>query len=301
MKTLVTGGCGFIGSHLVDKLIALDHEVIVIDDNTAEGNEKFYTNPKALYQYVTISDHREINRFFQDVDCVFHLAAESRIGPCIERPQDACVTNVLGTCNVLQSAKEYGVSRVIYSGTSAAYGIKNTPPLHENMQRDCLNPYSVTKTAGEDLARMYYSLWGLKTVSFRYFNVYGERQPFSGQYAPVIGIFLRQLQDKETLTIVGEGSQLRDFVYVQDVVNANILAMNTDNQNAFGEVFNIGSGENISILDIAKLISDNYRFLEGRLGEAHNTLADISKAKDILGFDPIGNVKEWIKEQLQCS
>jgi len=301
MKTLVTGGCGFIGSHIVDKLISLGHEVIVIDDKTAESNEKFHTNPKALYRYVTISDYREMNGFFQDVDCVFHLAAESRIVPCIERPQDACLTNVLGTCNVLQASKECGVSRVIYSGTSAAYGLKNTPPLHENMQRDCLNPYSVTKTAGEDLARMYYTLWGLETVCFRYFNVYGERQPFSGHYAPVIGIFLRQLQNKETLTIVGDGSQLRDFVYVQDVVNANILAMNTDNQNAFGEVFNIGSGENISILEIAKLVSDNYRFLEGRLGEAHNTLADISKAKKVLGFDPTGDVKEWINKQLECS
>ena len=166
------------------------------------------------------------------------------------------------------------------------------------MPRDCLNPYAVTKTAGEDLAKMYYTLWGLKTVSFRYFNVYGEGQPYSGQYAPVIGIFLRQLKEKGSLAIVGDGLQSRDFVYINDVVDANMLAMETDKEEAFGEVFNVGSGSNISILDIAKLISDNYEFLPSRLGEARNTRADITKAKEVLGFNPKGNVADWIKGQL---
>lgn len=300
MNSLVTGGCGFIGSHIVDKLVSLGHSVRVIDDKSAESNEEFYINEGAQYHHASITKYDEIVDLFTNADNVFHLAAESRIGPCIDKPQNACLTNIMGTCNVLQASREKNVKKFIYSGTSSAYGLANTSPLKEDMPRDCLNPYSVTKTAAEDLVRMYFTLWGLKTISFRYFNVYGERQPKSGQYAPVIGIFLRQLKDGEALSIVGDGSQSRDFVHVQDVVNANILAMETENEESFGEVFNIGSGSNISVLDIAKLISENYKFLPPRLGEAQHTLADISKAKEILKFEPNGNVVDWIKKELTC-
>ena len=298
MNSLVTGGCGFIGSHIVNRLVSLGHNVRVLDDKSAESNEKFPVNSKAQYHYVSIRNYDEIADLFTNADNVFHLAAESRIGPCIDHPQNACLTNVLGTCNALQASREKGVKKFIYSGTSSAYGLANKPPLKEDMPRDCLNPYAVTKTAGEDLAKMYYTLWGLKTVSFRYFNVYGEGQPHTGQYAPVIGIFLRQLKEKGSLTIVGDGLQSRDFVYINDVVDANMLAMETDKEEAFGEVFNIGSGSNISILDIAKLISDKYEFLPPRLGEAQETRADITRAKEVLGFNPKGNVADWIKKQL---
>tara|TARA_R110000824_G_scaffold69822_2_gene179687 strand:- start:6458 stop:7354 length:897 start_codon:yes stop_codon:yes gene_type:complete len=298
MNSLVTGGCGFIGSHIVNRLVSLGHNVRVLDDKSAESNEKFPVNSRAQYHYASIRNYDEIVDLFANVDNVFHLAAESRIGPCIDHPQNACLTNVLGTCNVLQASREKGVKKFIYSGTSSAYGLANKPPLKEDMPRDCLNPYAVTKTAGEDLAKMYYTLWGLKTVSFRYFNVYGEGQPHTGQYAPVIGIFLRQLKEKGSLTIVGDGLQSRDFVYINDVVDANMLAMETDKEEAFGEVFNIGSGSNISILDIANLISDNHEFQPSRLGEAQHTIADITKAKEVLGFNPKGNVSNWIKKQL---
>ena len=166
------------------------------------------------------------------------------------------------------------------------------------MPNDCLNPYSLTKTSAEELVRMYNKLWGLNTISFRYFNVYGERQPESGQYAPVIAIFLKQLRDNTPLTIIGDGSQSRDFVYIDDVVDANMLALKTNNQSAFGEVFNIVSGKNISVLEIAKLISDKYEFLHSRLGEAQDSLADISKAKKLLEFNPLGEVSEWIKKKM---
>lgn len=143
---------------------------------------------------------------------VFHLAAESRIQPSILDPIKACEINFLGSCNVLQTSRIHNVKRLMYSGTSSAYGLKNQSPLKENMKRDCLNPYSVSKTAAEDLFKMYYTLYGLETVIFRYFNIYGERQPLKGQYAPVIGIFLRQKEAGEPLTIVGDGTQRRDLL-----------------------------------------------------------------------------------------
>ena len=282
--SIVTGGCGFIGSHIVDKLVEKNHKVIVIDDLSAECNEEFFKNEKATYVKESITNYEAIKDVFKDVDNVFHLAAESRIQPTLERPQDACRTNFLGTCNVLQATKDFAKStaRLIYSSTSSAYGLKNTPPLSESMHRDCLNPYSVTKVAAEDLCKMYYSLWGLETIIFRYFNIYGERQPLKGQYAPVIGIFLRQKAAGDNLTIVGDGTQRRDFTHVSDVVQANMLAADTNNSNCFGEVFNVGTGVNNSILEIAEMIKHPYDFIPARLGEAETTLANITKIKNEL-------------------
>lgn len=194
MKALVTGGAGFIGSNLVDELIKQQYEVVVVDDESAESNSKFYWNEQAHNYWVDILDKEKLNKVFEKhkPEYVFHLAAESRIQPSILDPIKACEINFLGSCNVLQTSRIHNVKRLMYSGTSSAYGLKNQSPLKENMKRDCLNPYSVSKTAAEDLFKMYYTLYGLETVIFRYFNIYGERQPLKGQYAPVIGIFLRQ-------------------------------------------------------------------------------------------------------------
>ena len=202
MKTVVTGGAGFIGSHLVDYLIENGHEVICIDNESATSNEEFYWNPECIEAKIDICDYDKIEPFFKGVDVVFHLAAEARIQPAIKNPTKAAATNVIGTCNVLQASRHCGVSRVIYSSTSSAYGLKNTPPHTEDMPTDCLNPYSVTKVAGEGLCKMYNDLFKLNTVIFRYFNVYGERQPVRGQYAPVVGIFQRQVQNNKPMTIV---------------------------------------------------------------------------------------------------
>jgi UDP-glucose 4-epimerase len=296
MKALVTGGQGFIGSHVVDKLIESGHHVVVVDDNSATCNDEFYVNNAAEYHKVTICDYEAIRPLFEGVRVVFHLAAESRIQPAILNPTYAAQVNVVGTCNVLQCAREAGTDRVIYSSTSAGYGLKNEPPLREDMPKDCLNPYSVTKCAGEELCTMYTELFGLKTISFRYFNVYGERQPLVGQYAPVVGLFIEQYKNGEVMTIVGDGAQRRDFTHVSDVVEANMLAASTENKEAYGEVFNVGVGKNYSILELAKMIGGKYTHIPPRPGEARHTLADTTKIRTILEWNPEVEFAVWVEE-----
>ena len=224
LKALVTGGAGFIGSNLVDSLVELGWDVIVIDDLSSEAHEQFYFNDKVEYHKISIVDFDKIRPLFKGVHTVFHLAAESRIQPAINNPTYAVRVNSVGTCNVLQSAREAGVNRVVYSSTSSAYGLSNTPPLSEDMPDDCLNPYSVSKVSGEKLCKMYSDLFGLETITFRYFNVYGPRQCTRGQYSPVIGLFLRHKENGEPMTVVGDGLQTRDYTHVDDVVRANSLA-----------------------------------------------------------------------------
>ena len=294
-KAIVTGGAGFIGSNLVDKLVDIYDKVIIIDNESADSNEQFYYNERAERHLLSVCDYKHTRPLYEDVDCVFHLAAESRIQPTLENPILATLTNAAGTCTVLQCAKEAGVKRVVYSSTSSAYGLKNKIPLVETMPDDCLNPYSVTKVSGEKLCKMYTDLFGLETVVFRYFNVYGERHPVKGQYAPVIGIFKRQKDNGETLTIVGDGSQTRDFTHVSDIVNANILAADTNNKKPVGEVINLGTGTNNSVNEIAQMIGGKCCFIPARSGEAQDTLANTSKAKKLLGWSAKVKVEDWIK------
>lgn len=294
MKSLVTGGAGFIGSHVVDKLVDLGHEVVVIDDQSAIAHEQFYFNDKAEYHCVSIANSY-ISGLFQDVDYVFHLAAESRIQPSLENPELTVKTNVLGTCKILKYALDYGVKRLMYSSTSSAYGLVNPIPLKEDMKKDCLNPYSITKTAGEEFCKIYNNLYGLETVTFRYFNVYGERQPTKGQYAPVVGLFQRQSTAGEPMTIVGDGEQTRDYTHVSDVVAANIAAMNAPKK-ACGELFNIGTGRRHSVNDIARLVGGEVTHIPPRPGEARDTQADNSKAKRILNWEPIVKLEDWLNE-----
>lgn len=297
MKLLVTGGCGFIGSTLTDKLIELGHEVLVIDNLSAENHDSFYYNEKAKYVHYDICDYDNTRNLYDGVDFVFHLAAESRIQPAINNPIQAVKTNVLGTETVLQCSREAGVKKVMYSSTSSAYGLINPCPLKEDMPNDCLNPYSVSKVSGEELCKMYTKLFGLKTVIFRYFNVYGDREPTKGQYAPVVGLFLRQLKAGDTLTIVPDGTQRRDFTHVDDVVQANILAMQVDHEH-YGEVFNVGTGTNNSVLELADMISKDQIFIEPRIGESYETLADNTKLKTILGWKPTIFIDNYIKSKL---
>ena len=296
MKSLVTGGAGFIGSNLVDKLVKLGHKVIVIDNEYSDVHEQFYYNEKAEYHKLDIRDEATRN-LYDDVDYVFHLAAEARIQPAVLNPIEAVSINSVGTCTVLQFAREAGVKRVIYSSTSSGYGLNEAPNV-ECQPDDCLNPYSVSKVNGEKLCSMYTNLFGVKTIILRYFNVYGNRHPLKGQYAPVIGIFLRQLRDEEPLTIVGDGEQRRDFTHVSDVVQANILAATKDvSDECYGELYNIGNGVNYSINEIADAISDDQVNIPPRIGEARTTLASNKKLKETFGWDPKVNLMDWISEQ----
>ena len=299
MKALVTGGAGFIGSNLVDKLLGMGWEVVVIDNESSECNSEFYWNPQASNHKFDIVDYENTRPLYDGVDVVFHLAAEARIQPAIENPIFAVNVNCVGTCTVLQCAREAGVKRVIYSSTSSSYG-RNTPPCVEDMREDCLNPYSVSKVAGEKLCKMYYELYGLETIILRYFNVYGERQPLRGHYAPVIGLFLRQAENGKPLTIVGDGEQRRDFTHVSDVVNANIMtAISNPEPEAFGQVYNVGTGRNYSINEIADMISGNQINISPRPGESKETLADNNKIKNTFGWSPKVSIDTWIETQVK--
>tara|TARA_Y100000310_G_scaffold345505_1_gene465752 strand:- start:11901 stop:12806 length:906 start_codon:yes stop_codon:yes gene_type:complete len=292
--SVVTGGAGFIGGHLVDKLVDLGHEVRVIDNYSAESNDNFHHNPRAEYNNLDICDYSKILPVFNEADYVFHLAALARIMICMTQPQLAGKTNYIGTLNVLEASRISQVKRVMYSSTSSAYGLKNSIPLKEDMPTDCLNPYSVTKVAAEGLCKMYNDLWNLETVTFRYFNVYGERQPTRGQYAPVIGLFQKQKEAGIPMTVVGDGLQTRDYTHVSDVVNANTSAAFTTNKDAVGEIINVGTGKNSSVLDIVNLIGGEYEFIPERPGEARDTLADISKLRQLLDCEPKVELNKWI-------
>jgi len=295
MRALVTGGAGFIGSNIVDELINRDFEVIVIDNESAQENDRFYYNEKSKNYKYDVCDYDKIEPLFEGVDFVFHLAAQSRIQPAVKNPIKTVRVNCEGTTNVLQASRVHKVKRVIYSSTSACYGLKNEPPLHENMNTDCLNPYSVTKVGGEEICKMYTKLFGLQTVIFRYFNVYGDRQPTKGQYAPVIGLFKKQKDNGEPMTVVGDGLQTRDYTNVKDVVNANLIASTSKNVGN-GDVINIGVGKSYSVLDLVNLIKGKHVFIPPRVGESRHTLADISLAKKLLNWTPKVKLENWLEE-----
>lgn len=293
VRSIVTGAAGFIGSHVCDYLLEQGHEVIGIDNQSA-NNEKFHWNKKVKASMSDICDYETIRPLFEGVDYVFHLAAESRLQPAIENPIEAVTKNCVGTTTILQCAREAGVRRVVYSSTSSGYG-NNPLPNVETQPDDSLNPYSASKVAAEKFCSMYHSLYGLETVVLRYFNVFGERSPTRGQYAPVIGIFQRQRDAGEPLTIVGDGSQRRDFIYVGDVAKANYLAATSNLEEYFGQVFNVGSGKNYSVKEIADAVSDNQTFIPERSGEMDTTIANIDKIGEVIGWKPEVDVIEWIK------
>ena len=292
-RSLVTGGSGFIGSHVVDYLVEQGHDVVVVD-NCSANNDNFYRNDGVEYHREDITDYLSMKIAMEGVDYVFHLAAESRLQPAIENPIDAVTRNCVGTTVMLQAARNACVRRFVYSSTSSGYG-NNPAPSVETQPDDCLNPYSASKIAAEKFCKMYYNLYGLETVSLRYFNVFGDRSPTRGQYAPVIGIFERQKAAGEPLTIVGDGSQKRDFVYVGDVARANYLASVMPLHEHIGEVFNVGSGKNYSIKEIANEISNFHTHIPKRSGEMETTLANIDKIKSVIGWKPEVDVLEWIK------
>ena len=299
MKILVTGGCGFIGSHLVDELINLNHDVVVVD-NCSANNETFYYNNKALYYKIDICNYELLKDAAQDCEFVFHLAAETRIQDTINNPKKTIDTNILGTFNILELCREFNIKGLAFSSTSAVYGLTENTPITEDEKEDCLNPYAATKYSAELLIKNYTKLYGVKSCIFRYFNVFGERAPSKGQYSLVTAIFLRQKKNVEPLTIVGSGLQERDFIYVKDIVSANLLVLNQWNSNPKlqnGEVFNIGTEKAITVKELAHAVSDNTIHVPARKGEAKTNLSSSQKFKSLTGWQPQTNILEWIKTQ----
>ena len=295
MKMLVTGGAGFIGSNLVDQLILEGNEVHVIDNFISGKKEN--CNDEAVYHKLDISIIDNINTFktiFEDVDTIFHCAALARVQPSIVDPLKYEVNNTLGLMNVLKAAADVKVRRLVYSASSSAYGPTDNLPSKESDPINPISPYANQKYYGELCCRMFSQAYDIETVSLRYFNVYGERQNLGGAYATVVGIFINQILNEKPLTINGDGNQRRDFTYVKDVVNANILASNSLKVGS-GEVINIGSGKNISINSLADLLSKNKKYMQP-VNEPFANLADISKAKELLGWEPLKDLESWIKE-----
>jgi len=292
MKSLVTGGAGFIGSNLVNRLVEIGHDVIVLDRVYPKVKNK-----NAQYYLQDLSErYTKYLHLFEGVDNVFHLASEVSIPYCVEKPNESMSNNVLSTMNSLECSRIHNIKKFIFSSTSAVYGNTLFIPSIETNQVHCMNTYSISKYTGEQLCKMYYELYGIKTIIFRYFNVYGEGNPKTGQYAPVMSIFENQKHNSEPLTIIGDGYQTRDFVHVSDVVLANILASQRELKN-YGEVYNVGTGKGIEIKEIADLISHYQMSIPERPGEVLHSRASIDKIKNDLGWNYSINVLDWIKNK----
>jgi len=291
MKYLVTGGAGFIGSHITDKLIDLGHDVIVID-NLMLGKRDF-VNKKAKFKKIDIRNYKKLSKAFKGMDGVFHLAADPRLQISIEDPITTHEINVTGTLNVLKAAVDNKVKKVIFSSSCSVYDDEVELPINEFGKTQPKNPYAMHKLIGEEYCRLFSSLYNLETVVLRYFNVYGVRKLDNGGYPMVIPIFLGQKKRGEKLTVVGDGKQTRDYVHVSDVVSANLKALESNIKN--GDVVNVGSGKQISVNEIADLIGGKTEFLPQRPGEMRFIEADNKKAKEVLNWEPNVEFKQGLK------
>jgi len=302
-RILVTGGAGFIGSHLVDRLIAEGSDVTVIDnfDTGQPSNLSGHKNLRIVKG--DIRDYALIRRTMGDVDAVFHEAALVSVVLSVQDPIVANEINVAGTLNLLKASSDLGVKRFVYASSAAIYGNTPTARKKEDVPTDPTSPYGMSKLAAEKYAKIFYELYGLETVSLRYFNVYGPRQRFDEKwaYGGVINIFLDRLLKNMLPVVHGDGEQTRDFVYVKDVVEANMLALKT--RGAAGEVFNIGTGKRTTVNKVAQLLKQmtNKENLENvhadsRPGDVRHGYANISKAERILNYVPKFSIEQGLTE-----
>jgi UDP-glucose 4-epimerase len=300
---LVTGGGGFIGSHLADALLERGLAVRVLD-NFLTGNRK-NLNPRAELVEADIREPAAIEPAFAGVDCVFHTAALPRVGLSIERPVETHLVNVVGTLNVLMAARAAGVRRVVYSGSSSVYGEQageqpGEQPrlaLSETMTPNPLSPYALQKLMAEEYVRMFHRLYGLGALSLRYFSVYGPRMDLEGAYATVIGAFLRARREGRPFQIRGDGEQRRDFTHVRDVVRANLAAMDCALED--GSAINVGCGEALSVNRIAELIGGPRVNVAPRPGEPRDTLADLARCRAILGWSPEVATEDGVRDLMR--
>jgi UDP-glucose 4-epimerase len=290
---LVTGGAGFIGSHLTEGLLSAGYRVRVMDNLSQGHREWVHGDAEFLEGDITSLDR--CRQACAGVTGIFHLAAMSRVAPSVDNIEGCTLPNVVGTQNILSAAREAGVRRLVYTGSSTFYG-NTTPPHSEEMPSEFLNFYSLTKAVGEQYCFLFDRQYGLSTAVVRYFNVYGPRQPQTGTYALVLGIFLKRLALGLPLVIHGDGSQRRDFVHVKDAVAATIRVYESD---ARAEVFNVGSGTNVSIKEIADMISADQEHAPRRAGDAEITLADITRIRTRLGWEPTISLEQGLRELIQ--
>jgi len=298
MKSLITGGAGFIGSNLVDRLVELGHKVIVLDNlNTGKLSNLNHVKNKIKFIKVDVSKNKKsIDKYFKNVDWVFHMAGLSDIIPSIKNPKIYFQANVQGTLNILAASKKAKIKKLIYAASASCYGIPDKYPTNEGAKIDPQNPYGLTKVLGEQLVIQWARLYNMSNISLRFFNVYGPRSRKKGAYASVLGIFLAQKLAKKALTIVGDGKQTRDFVHVFDLVDGMIKVARTGNK---GEIYNLGSGKETSINLLADIIGGKKVYVPKRKGEPEKSLADITKIKDKFNWKPKISIKKGVKMLLE--
>jgi nucleoside-diphosphate-sugar epimerase len=312
-RALVTGGAGFIGSHITHALVGFGCHVTILD-NLATGHLKNFDAVKEDVTFVAgdIRDETAVARAVKDCQVVFHQAAMVSVVQSVEQPLDAVAINDVGTVNVLQAARQSGVQRVVLASSSAIYGDAPQLPKTEAMLPNPLSPYAVQKLTNEYYAMLYHRLYGLETVCLRYFNVYGPRQDPSSPYSGVISLFMTRAAHGKAPMIYGDGCQTRDFVFVQDVVQANLLAASHDQ--AVGQVYNVGTGRSIEIKALWKTIAQLANcsvapeYAEPRPGDVVHSLSGIQKARDQIGFEPTTDLSEglrktfaWYQQELKNS
>jgi len=300
-KFLVTGGAGFIGSNLVRKLVEEGHREVRVIDNLSTGKRENLAPvlERIDLQIGDIRDKEFIENQLRDTEIVFHHAAVVSVDQSVKDPMATNECNIRGTLNVLLAARDKQVRRVVFASSSALYGDSPALPKHEQMPVDPLSPYALSKYAGERYCQLFYQLYGLETICLRYFNVFGPNQDAGSQYAAVIPRFIDAALDGKPITIYGDGEQTRDFIFVEDVVSANLLAVSVDG--VAGKVFNIACGERISINQLANQIMDVLSqkvpviHEEPRTSEVKHSLADISRAVDLLGYSPTIDTLEGLQ------
>ena len=285
METLVTGGAGFIGSNLVNKLVKLGHKVIILD-NLSTGNLKNLDLVKNKVEFVNVDishNVESIYKYFDNIDWVFHLAGLAGIVPSITNPNNYFKTNVTGTLNVLEASKKSNIKKLIYAASASCYGIPEKYPTNEKAKIDIQYPYALTKFLGEQLVINWGKIYNMPNISLRFFNAYGANSRTSGAYGAVFGVFLAQKLANKPLTIVGDGTQTRDFIHVFDLVDAILQAIEKGKN---CEIYNIGSGKEVSVNLIADIIGGNKIYVPKRPGEPDRSLADISKITSELNWKP---------------
>ena len=302
-KVVVTGGAGFIGSHIVDALVASDAEVIVLDDfSTGKRENIAHVLDKIELLEGSIVDAVLLKRAFVGAHAVIHLAALPSVSKSIELPMETNLVNEVGTLSVFTAARDADVERVVYASSSSVYGDTPTLPKVETMPTNPLSPYAVQKLTAELYGRVFYSIYGLKTIGLRYFNIFGPRQDPHSEYSAVIPKFIDRMKRGKKPIIFGDGEHTRDFTYIDNAVSANLRAL--DAERGFGEVYNIAAGSRISLNELVEKINDILgtavlqEYASPRQGDIKDSFADISKAKETFGYEPAVTFEEGLKRTI---